>query len=568
MNKKKKGESAVSVPEKLYRIFISFLFWAVCAFLLFISVYNTCQVDNNEVTYFFKGNILSNIAAIIIVIAVLFVFCKTGIQNFLSQKLDSNDFFRGMTKGILLLAIILFSLLFVLTGGTDPVSDQAFVQNAAYNINAGDYSDLLPGGYLFTYPNQLGLVWISILFGKVFGFGNYMTFRLINVMFIGLFYKRISDITGMINEKRRFNEITVLFLGILFYPLIMYCTFVYGTIPGLALSASAIYHALKFYKDKLPVNAAMSAICITLAMLFKNNYLIVFIAIFIQSMVYLLGHRKKALSVLPILLIASYLIQAFLPTALTKIATGMDAPKGASPISWIAMGLQDGGLAEGWYNGYNTDTFRDFEYDKELQANAAKENIQERIGYFKENRFDCFRFFSRKLASEWNDPTFESYWINRPVGERTSSIGISTVLLGNEGIWMGIVFLDHLQVFILLGAFLYVIIKQDKSEADLILVLTFIGGFLFHIFWEAKPQYTLTYFALLLPLCVSGFSELFFFIENIFSKNKHKRPSGGRKIWVLMLFALPIIMLLTLYSGSVGNSLTEDGVLTSEFVNR
>ena len=42
----------------------------------------------------------------------------------------------------------------------------------------------------------------------------------------------------------------------------------------------------------------------------------------------------------------------------------------------------------------------------------------------------------------------------------------------------------------------------------LLLPMIFIGGFIFHLFWEAKGQYTITYFVLLIPYCVKGVMDM------------------------------------------------------------
>lgn len=42
----------------------------------------------------------------------------------------------------------------------------------------------------------------------------------------------------------------------------------------------------------------------------------------------------------------------------------------------------------------------------------------------------------------------------------------------------------------------------------LLLPMIFIGGFIFHMFWEAKCQYTVTYFVLLIPYCVKGLMDM------------------------------------------------------------
>ncbi|WP_408070068.1 hypothetical protein [Butyrivibrio sp. JL13D10] len=543
--------------HKIYGALASIFFWIIVAFLLFISIYNTCLVDEYEVTHFYKGSVSANVLVIVIFFFVLFLLRKVAVVSHFLKKADSDDSFRKKIKVVLFVCLGVLGAAFVIGASSVVASDQIMVQDAAYNVNRGDFSDLMPGGYLFTYPNQLGLLWISILFGKIFGFGNYLAFRLMNVLFFCLFYKRISDVTAIISKNSKRSELAVLIIGVLFVPLLFYCSFIYGTIPGLALSTSAVYHSLIFSENKRVKNAIMASLLIALSMLFKSNYLIVFIAILIHSLVSAIDCKKKVLLILPVLLIVGYLLQSFVPAALTKYCTGMDAPKGASSLSWIAMGLQDSGLAEGWYNGYNKDTFENSGYDSEVQAEQAKENIKGRVEYFKNNKFECFRFFSRKLSSEWNDPTFEGYWINREDADGAGHTGLAAYLLSDGVYRVWLVILDNLQAIILFGAYIYAVLKENK-ESDLVIAIAFIGGFLFHTFWEAKPQYTLTYFVLLFPLCVIGYKELLEFADSVFAANINKRPGIAKSVRLILIFAIPLVIFYLMYSGSVGASLIEE----------
>ncbi len=49
---------------------------------------------------------------------------------------------------------------------------------------------------------------------------------------------------------------------------------------------------------------------------------------------------------------------------------------------------------------------------------------------------------------------------------------------------------------------------EEISSGELFLPVIFIGGFLFHFFWEAKGQYTLPYCVALLPYGVCGYEKL------------------------------------------------------------
>lgn len=73
----------------------------------------------------------------------------------------------------------------------------------------------------------------------------------------------------------------------------------------------------------------------------------------------------------------------------------------------------------------------------------------------------------------------------------------------------------------LFGLLLYVIyFKKKKELSGAIPLITFIGGFLLHIFWEAKCQYTLIFFAGLLPYSFAGYRYTVFHIGSWLQKKK------------------------------------------------
>ena len=52
------------------------------------------------------------------------------------------------------------------------------------------------------------------------------------------------------------------------------------------------------------------------------------------------------------------------------------------------------------------------------------------------------------------------------------------------------------------------VIRKKNSTPVLLLLLTFVGGYLFHIIWESSPFYTMAYMVILIPAGVSGYIEL------------------------------------------------------------
>lgn len=49
---------------------------------------------------------------------------------------------------------------------------------------------------------------------------------------------------------------------------------------------------------------------------------------------------------------------------------------------------------------------------------------------------------------------------------------------------------------------------EEKEAGELLLLTTVLGGFFFHILWEAKSQYIWTYFILLIPTAAGGIREV------------------------------------------------------------
>ena len=57
---------------------------------------------------------------------------------------------------------------------------------------------------------------------------------------------------------------------------------------------------------------------------------------------------------------------------------------------------------------------------------------------------------------------------------------------------------------------------------ELIFAIIFIGGFVFHLIWEAKCQYTITYFVLLIPYSIVGYKKTSEKILQIYNKSLEK----------------------------------------------
>ena len=69
--------------------------------------------------------------------------------------------------------------------------------------------------------------------------------------------------------------------------------------------------------------------------------------------------------------------------------------------------------------------------------------------------------------------------------------------------------MNQYQSLIFIGVFLWLIFSfwREKGLEDHTLLITIIGGFLFHMLWEAKGRYILPYFVMMLPMAAVGLSR-------------------------------------------------------------
>lgn len=182
---------------------------------------------------------------------------------------------------------------------------------------------------------------------------------------------------------------------------------------------------------------------------------------------------------------------------------------GISSWAFLAMGLQENDqYYNGWWNIYNVDSYEKAEGDRKQQEAAAKEVVRERTEFMRDNPEYALRFFSGKNASQWNNPDFQGFWINSHL-ENDPFIPpdwVSDVISGKT-MWLLRGLLNRLQFIILIGTVLFMLLKRNKGFGFESIGIIVLGGFIFHTFWEAKAQYTLPYFAMMLPMSAVGWSE-------------------------------------------------------------
>lgn len=560
---------------RFYRVVVVALFWVILLYFSFLSAVSTSFVNSLENTFFCQDSILLNLCAAAAVMLFCLFFKKWKVSRRFLDRLEQEEALFRHCRRVLLLVIFLLSVVWVLSTQYDALADQRNVQQAVYDFQAGNYQTFRPGNYMAAYQNQLGLFWLSYLFSLIFGSQNYVAFQIMNAVAVTLFYRELSQL-GRYFGWRRGTQLSILLMGVLFYPLLMYCSFVYGNLLGLACSVLAIRLELQFFQTHQKRFAFFSAGAILLALLWKSNYLIFLVGMILYALVETFRQKKGKLLLLPVLVAAAFLVQSFLPVALARQATGQPFDQPMSSWSWIAMGLQrESPFAPGWYNGYNVHSFGESNGQTEIQTQLAKQDIQQSLRYFWQNKGEALQFFTLKTASEWNNPTFQSYWLTENHQSSAEESNWLWQFTSPWGEYYGTLFLNLFQFVILAGALLYCLLDWKKSgfTASLILAMIFVGGAAFHLVWEAKAQYTLSYFVLLFPYAAAGYSRFadcgLVLLGGGYG-NGHWKNVGRRwrknLVFLGALFAVMAVFIGICYSGGRVASLRADTGAYLEYV--
>ncbi|WP_225355777.1 ArnT family glycosyltransferase [Ligilactobacillus salivarius] len=445
-------------------------------------------------------------------------------------------------KKINIKVVLYFSLLlFILAGlylvfNADPYlrgSDQMRVWSAVKNINNGNYVDFEKGQYLNFHPLQLGLVTFERLIAT---FSENITF----LYFLNLLFNIGSIIllwliSKVVYENKVVQNLTAI-ISVLFTPLLFNTLFVYGNVYGLTFLLGAVYTQLlslnKKGKKRI-IYGICTIILAGMAYLVKPNFEIGIVAMAIVYFLAIFRKRYYIILALGVLLVIPTVNISLGKMYSHEINENISLSGGIPKLTYVVMGLsEDSNGRIGWYTGYNDKTFSDNDYNTNKAEKIAKKDLRKRIDYLKKHKTYTRKIFIKKIISTWTDSTYQSIW-NGPLPTwggkiNTDIMRIIYIKDGESKLYKfirygSVVIVWTIFLFSITCTLLYLTGKMNIDENYLLYaVIFFIGGFIFHTFWETKAQYVYQYTASLIPVASVGLYKVMDFIWNKIGKLKHK----------------------------------------------
>ena len=496
---------------KLYRTLLLIFGVAEISLLWVMGIFFISYIssDTNEVTFFCRNNWLLNISAVLIFIGLLYLLQKKSVISHFRAKLEDDIYFTKIKK-IILQVITIIGFIWVIITQYVPGSDQLDVLSSAYKYGNGAVDMVQAGGYLDKWPHNIGITTIERLLAMVVGDFNITFLQLLNVIGIMLIYKKMVDTWDRVGGSR-LSQICTLVCGIIFYPLIMYASFVYGNIWHVTFALVAFDSELDFLEKKKYTSIIKCSIALGLSFLIKASAMIFLIALIIFAIVKGIMEKVdafKTLAMIVALCVVVIVFSSFPKWLLTK-TTGEEI-RDDGIWSFVAMALQEDGTAPGWYNGYCLNVYYDNNRDAELAEKLAKEETINRLKYLFSDKHNAFEFFSKKIASMWNEPTYESYWVNQVRTHRVIFPKWLDSFMSAKGYTIASRLFSVFQLLILTGTVSWFLFEEKKEFINKsFLLLCFVGGFTFNLMWETKSQYAITYYIMLFPFAIAGYEMLF-----------------------------------------------------------
>ena len=390
-----------------------------------------------------------------------------------------------------LLALWLGATVFFLWGvRLQPRVDQLRVLDAALRFSRGDYSPM-HNVYFHNYSYQLGICLFFEAIARLLpGLDLALTVQILNaVMTVGIvlvLQRFLALLTEEENAQHALNAMLLLTV----------CAFW-----GFALYARSlrVRHGIAW------------AACIALSVFMKPNAQLNLLVLVAASALLALNRRTfKPLLYAGLAVLLSMLLPR-LAQWQYELRSGVTLTDDLSMLSRLVMGFQRSTAGAGCNNGY-TEPFSSWIMQKEESRAILLSDAAALAAEFAADPAMLLRFLEEKCASLWLEPSYSTLWAGS-VSELLGRFNGLGFLLYRENSAMRTALEQGMDIYqqAMYALCCLGVLRTLRKRADpvqLLLPLTVLGGFAYHLLFEAKSQYIYPYAMLMIPLAAQGIAAL------------------------------------------------------------
>lgn len=511
MNRSNKGSLTL-----LY--LFSFIFVISTGILTVLSTFIHCQT--NIYVYDLPKHLESHTPFIYSCLAIIGIVATIILYRLLEHIFTTTGKGEQISHGIVLFCgavMLLAGICWISFNDGVPVSDQINVHEEAQRI-AGFLDSPFDTGYFSYYQRNRGVTLLAALSLKIFG-NHLYSFQIFNLAALLITYCSICKASKLIYKNPLVTSITA-FLLMMFYPLVIYTSYLYGTLLSAAFTSLGLYATLALCaKEKLRYGVLI-IVSFPFGILMHQSAAIGLIA----SIIYLLLHSKGRILLRNASISAAAVIIVFLSTKIVDATyvhiTGADPHFPAVPATCtIYMGLTatEGYAGPGSHDGSESDIFNENHRDERAANKDAIQRIFTVVGEYLTGK-RSLKFFLEKIEYQWLDPTFNARRVIRLNDTNTGAPPNSDAFTAfYNGSFRTVIFRLSIVFMLLIYAASFLtgvntIRDIQKHPAAILIQLYFIGGFAFQLIWESFSRYCFGYFLWLIPQASFGLYCLHCFI--------------------------------------------------------
>lgn len=249
---------------------------------------------------------------------------------------------------------------------------------------------------------------------KLFGAGNVVALELLNVVANEVSVIALTLLAWEMTESKAERVCAPILMG-LNAPFFILAAFPYGNSVGFSLSCLHLLLQVKSFRAKdgrRRLGYQLASIApLSIGLVIKSTYQVIALGVVAAWFVLAIRRHKWLGFVLSSLVLAVSLILSGLPKAYFEHTTGIDFGEGLPTVSWLEIGLTKSAEINdqpGWWDKDALDAWGESQQDTEASKAILDEQLKDALGGFAENPGLLASFLSRKLESEWAEPTYQS----------------------------------------------------------------------------------------------------------------------------------------------------------------